>query len=181
MGQARSSTGRCHKEVFSKKLTQEGRNSHRRHSRWRWRPQGAAGRWGAKALLWCCTWVLPSLLLLLLLQMNRQKFANPIPGSHLSFCASLQSPSNLSVSLSLSQMSLESLFIFSFRVCCWRKAFQDFVRKLPRFGSLFFCCWEVIDMNAAFCDSQMGVSRSGDDDGGGSAKICMLEVFFSGT
>lgn len=45
----------------------------------------------------------------------------------------------------------------------------------------FFCCWEVIDMNAAFCDSQMGLSRSGDDDDGGSAKICMLEVFFSGT
>ncbi len=36
-------------------------------------------------------------------------------------------------------------------------------------------------MNAAFCDSQMGLSRSGDDDDGGSAKICMLEVFFSGT
>jgi hypothetical protein len=46
---------------------------------------------------------------------------------------------------------------------------------------LFFGCWEVIDMNAAFCDSQMGLSRSGDDDDGGSAKICVLEVFFSGT
>ncbi|CAK9220818.1 unnamed protein product [Sphagnum troendelagicum] len=34
-------------------------------------------------------------------------------------------------------------------------------------------------MNAAFCDSQMGLSRFGDDDDGGSAKICMLEVFLS--
>jgi len=51
--------------------------------------------------------------------------------------------------------------------------FQDF-------EVLFFGCWEVIDMNA-FCDSQMGLSRSGDDDDGGSAKICVLEVFFSGT
>jgi hypothetical protein len=96
-------------------------------------------------------------------------------------CLSQISLKSLGLSLSLSQMSLESLFIFSFRVCCWRKAFQDIVRKLPRFGSLFFRCWEVIDMNAAFCDPQMGLSRSGDDDDGGSAKICMLEVFFSDT
>ncbi|CAK9873677.1 unnamed protein product [Sphagnum jensenii] len=29
--------------------------------------------------------------------MDRQIIANPIPGSHLSFCASLKSPSNLSI------------------------------------------------------------------------------------
>lgn len=58
--------------------------------------------------------------------------------AHISLSVPLSNLPQISRSLSLSQMSLESLFIFSFRVCCWRKAFQDFVRKLPRFGSPFF-------------------------------------------